>query len=182
MDINPKGVRAYSVPNVSRLVMTTNDPDPVKLEDSDRRYVIISPSTRLHAKGLSWWADIQEQLKSSAFLHTVGQMLETMDITFWNPRVIPMTEYKKELHEMSKQNEEMFFEALVQDAEHAPASDLRPEDIYAVYKQWWYKQGMDSTKMRISPNSLMLASMHLAGKYFTKRRIASGVLYRLIIK
>jgi hypothetical protein len=182
IDINPKGMRMYSVPNVCRIVMTTNEPDPVKLEESDRRFVIINPSNRLHAKGLQWWADIQEQLKSSAFLGTVGRMLETLDISFWNPRVMPMTEYKKELHEMSKQNEEMFFEALVHDAEHAPASDLRPEDIYAVYKQWWYKQGMDSSKMRISPNSLMLASMHLAGKYFTKRRISSGMLYRLIIK
>jgi hypothetical protein len=177
--MNPKGVRAYTVPNVARIVMTTNEADPVKLEDSDRRYLIVNPSSRLHAKGLSWWASIQEQLKSPAFLHTVGKMLEAINLSGWNTRMLPMTKVKEDLLEFSKPNEQLFLEALQHDK---PETELYALDIYSEYKLWWYKQELDKAFMAISSQSLMKRCMPYCNKLYTKHRHPEGYRYKMLPK
>ena len=176
LDINPKGVKAYSVPNVARIMMTTNEPDPVKLEESDRRFVIIRPSDRLHARGLTWWMSIQDQLTSQAFLHTVGRYLETVDLAGWNPRVMPMTETKAELMELSKPPEQLFLEDYISHV--TEATDLNPADLYREYKDWYRDQSMDPKFMRISPNSLGMHVSRYNNRLFQKRHTAGGSLYR----
>jgi hypothetical protein len=181
--INPKGVKAYSVPNVTRVLMTSNDTDPVKLEVSERRFVIAKPSDRLQQMGLTWWNSIQGQLRSHAFMGTVGRMLENVDLTWWNPREMPMTECKEELMELSKANEVLFFESIIamHKSKGMQACVMRPVDIYRDYKLWWNEQGMDPKAMAISPASLLKRSTHLQGKFFTKQRTADGYTYRLIL-
>jgi hypothetical protein len=179
IDINPKGVRAYSVPNVARIVMTTNEADPVKLEDSDRRYLIANPSDRLHKKGLAWWASIQEQLKSAAFLRTVGKMLETIDLTGWNTRLLPMTKVKEDLLEFSKSNEQLFLEALQHDK---PTGYMTGLDMYLEYKLWWAKEGLHHGFMAISSQSLMKRCMAYCGKLYNKHRHMDGYRYMMIPK
>lgn len=176
LDMNPKGVRAYSVPNVARIMMTTNEPDPVKLEESDRRFVIIRPSDRLHALGIPWWATIQDQLNSSAFLHTVGRYLETVDLTGWNPRVIPMTETKAEIAEMSKPQAQLFLEDYIQHI--TDTTELNAAGVYREYKDWFRDQSMDPRFMISTPNSLGMYMSRYNGKLFNKQRLASGYLYR----
>lgn len=176
LDINPKGVKAYNVPNVARIMMTTNEPDPVKLEESDRRFVIIRPSDRLHALGLDWWAAQQEQLVSSAFLRTVGQYLSNIDLTGWNPRKMPMTETKAEIMEMSKPAEQIFLEDYI--SHITEATDLNPTGLFKEYKDWYRDQSMDPKFVRISPNSLGMHVARYNGKLFIKRHVETGTLYR----
>ena len=179
VNTNPKGVKLYSVPNVSRIIMTSNNTDVVKLEQSDRRFVIIRPANRLYKKGLDWWGSIQTQIHSETFLHTVGCYLETLDLTGWNPRVIPTTELKADLMELSKSPEQEFLEALSHDAD-STSPWLRAVDIYALYKSWYGTQEMDPRFMAISAASLGKKLLDWQGKYYVKRRNNYGIMYRVL--
>ena len=181
ININPKGVKAYDIPNVMRIMMTTNEPDPVKVEESDRRFLIINPSTRLHARGLSWWASIQEQLASPAFLGTVGNCLSTINLEGWNPRTIPMTEAKKELAEASKAAEILFLEDYTKSL--SGLTVVNPTELYKEYRRWYKEQEMDQKFMRISAQSLAIhvsryASKVINGFLFTKGTDGTNRFYR----
>lgn len=182
IDINPKGVKAYDVPNIARIVMTTNEPDPVKIEDSDRRFVIINPSNRLHARGLDWWAATQTQIKSHAFLGTVGRWLTSIDLTGWNPRSLPMTEAKAELAEASKSVELLFLEDYVLGLNGL--CEVSPLEIYSEYKKWYKLQEMEPKFMRISAQSLAIhvsrySSTTINGVLLTKHSDGTRRFYRL---
>jgi hypothetical protein len=174
ISINPKGVRGYSVPNISRIVMTTNEADPVKLEASDRRFVIMRPSDRLHGNGLKWWASIQELLESDAMASSVGRYLESIDLTGWNPRELPTTEVKEELMELSKPMEQEFLEFLR--GEYAGVR-MTTTDLYHRYKTWYCEQGMDIHYMSPSPNALCKKIAAWNDRLYTKARLASGWHY-----
>lgn len=175
INLNPKQLKPYDVPNIARILMTTNEPDPVKLEISDRRFLIVNPSDRLHAKGLDWWADVQEKFESEAFLHTVGQFLETIDLTGWNPRRLPMTAVKEEMLELSKPQCQEFLEQLVADTvEVRTFSGL---ELFKKYQQWYKEQGGAPEFSYQTLNGFGMKIMPYNNKLFKKVRGGSGVLY-----
>jgi len=178
ISINPKGVKGYSVPNVARIIMTTNEADPVKLEESDRRFLICNPSDRLHARGADFWNSIQPQINSKEFLHTIGRHLESIDLTGWNPRMMPMTAEKEELLEDSKEVEQEFLEWLVEEYE-GDRRCLTPNDMYREYNIWFATQHMDMKFKRFSPMSLAKAVRRYNGRYFKKVRTSKNRVYQL---
>jgi hypothetical protein len=180
ISVNPKGLRAYTVPNMGRLFMTTNEADPLKLEQSDRRFLLVNPSGRLHAKGLDWWASIQPQLKSEAFIGTIGRYLETVVLDAWNPRVMPMTELKAELLELSKPNEELFLDYLAASSADPPIW-LSATDLYHQYRAWWTAQGMSPAFMAISGAALGKRLLPYKDKRIVKRLVHGVTMYRLIV-
>jgi hypothetical protein len=180
MSINPKGLRAYTVPNMGRLFMTTNDPDPVKLEHSDRRFMMIKPTTRLLQRGADWWASIQSQIFSDAFLGTIGRFLETVPIDGWNPRKMPMTEMKAELLEFSKSNEELFLEHLVENSTNPPPWYSATE-LYHLYRAWWTEQGMAAAYQAIAPQALAKKLNPYKDEKFVCRTLSGKRLYRVIL-
>ena len=175
ISINPKGVKAYDVPNVSRIMMTTNEPDPVKLEDSDRRFLIVNPANRLHAKGPAWWVDVQEHFKNETFLHTVGRFLEKVDLTGWNPRILPMTEVKKIMLEHSKPQSQEFLEHLVADT-----SELRVFtglELFKKYQQWYKEQGGAAEFAYQSVGSFGMRILPFKDLLYKRERKDTGTLY-----
>jgi hypothetical protein len=92
--INPKGVKAYTVPNLANNFMTTNNPVPVKFEASDRRFLILNPSDRCYKKGPAYWTEIYQNFKTESWLHSVGEFLANYNITGFNPTVFPDTKMR----------------------------------------------------------------------------------------
>jgi len=177
MRVNPKGLRAYEVPNMARILMTTNAPDPLKLEETDRRFMLIRPSDRLHARGNDWWLSIQPQINSEAFLGTVGRWLWSYCLAGWNPRVMPMTDVKACLLEDSMPQAKRFLLGM------APADGEEPgfktsKELMADYKRWAIEEGIDSSIMFRSPNSLCIALGVYSGSFIDKIRRAGGNVYR----
>ena len=175
ININPKQIKPYDVPNIARIMMTTNEPDPIKLEGSDRRFLIANPSDRLHAKGLEWWAGIQEHFKSEAFLHTLGRFLEKVDLTGWNPRIMPMTEVKKDMLEWSKPQAQEFLEYLVADT--AEVRVFTGLELFKNYQQWYKEQGGAAEFAFKTANSFGMKILPYKDKLYKKKHGGSGSLY-----
>jgi hypothetical protein len=127
--VNPKGMKMYDVPNIARYFMTTNSPDPVKIEESDRRFLLINPSTRL--LGVNW-GDIQDKLNRPSWMRAIAEYLLTIDLTGWNSRIFPITDTKKDVMDLSSSAEKKFLEQWVCDNPEG----LVGKDLYKLYKDY----------------------------------------------
>jgi hypothetical protein len=156
LTVNPKGVRAYDVPNVARYFMTTNEADPVRLEESDRRFLMVNPSTRLVKSN---WTSIYSQIEQPGFLVAVGKYLETIDLTGWNSRTFPVTEVKAALMELSKTSEASFLEEWASTSQPVEGGDL-----YTEYRSWCIEHTMPYAQ---STMSFLKKALPLKGRYYT---------------
>jgi len=120
LNINPKGISGFTVPNIGRQYMTTNETEPFKIESSDRRGIIISPGTRLVKAD---WTTIQSKVASEWFLVSVGHYLQKRNISKWNPNDRPETSIYKGLKELAVVPEVLFLEQWESD-KWVSASDL----------------------------------------------------------
>jgi hypothetical protein len=107
ININPKGLKSYTVPNVARNFMTTNEPEPVKIEESDRRVMLITCTTPAPERD---WCAVYETLFSKTSIRALGEYFAAMDISGWNPRRFPETAIKREMRELGKTTEAMFLD------------------------------------------------------------------------
>lgn len=114
--IRPCGVSAYAIPNVALNIMSTNREAPIKFETSDRRFFIINCISRVFANEdelRKYWSEVYAVIKTDAFIKTIGEYLESIDLTGFNTRYIPETEYKNALMESVKTSEVCFLEQWV---------------------------------------------------------------------
>lgn len=127
VSINPKGIRGYDVPNIARYFMTTNNTEPVKFEESDRRFLLINPSARLlHAN----WIEINDNLRKPSWMRAIAEHLMSIDLTGWNPRKFPVTDIKRDMMELSKSSEKRFLEQWKSD------EWILGDALYKLYKEF----------------------------------------------
>lgn len=129
--INPKGVKAYTVPNIANYFMTTNNAVPVKLEASDRRFLILNPSDRCFKKGPAYWTEIYQNFKTESWLHSVGEFLANYDIAAFNPTAFPDTKMRTALLEIIEADC-----ANVRFMKQWTGSDCTSDELFDAFKTW----------------------------------------------
>lgn len=163
MSIRPCGVNPYDVENIALYVMTTNKPLPIKLEESDRRFFIVLCQGRTFATReakMAHWDSVYAEINTDSFIKTIGEYLETIDLTGFNPRMFPETEYKKSLMENSKSPEVEFLEQWT----HENKAGDEIGTIYNRYKAYCQERGLP---YKMNSNSFGQAIVR-ESEYFTK--------------
>ena len=134
--INPKGVKGYNVPNIGRQYMTTNEIEPFKIEEHDRRGMLISPNGRCVSYD---WTEIYSKIYTPEYVKAVGEYLESIDIDGWNPRKFPETEIKKEMKELGRSSESEFFSSAEWNESREWYSSA---DLYDMYRAFCGREGL----------------------------------------
>jgi hypothetical protein len=151
--VNPKGLKAYSVANIARYFMTTNEVCPVKFEESDRRFLIITPSSRLASSrtgDYGFWENVYKRMGTDEWIWAVGKYLETVDIHDWNPRVIPETEMRALAAQLVQETPERTF-LLQWNGKDVPTSDLYAEyKAFCIERDLRFKTSLISFGMALS--------------------------------
>jgi len=129
--VNPKGVKAYAVPNVGNVFMTTQHPIPVKMEAHDRRFFILNPSDRCFKKGPAYWTKIYTNFKTSPWMRSVGEFLANYDITEFNPTVFPDTKMRCALLEVLETECPN-----VRFMKQWAGSDCTSDELFDAFKSW----------------------------------------------
>lgn len=161
--VRPCGINPYDVENMALYVMTTNKPLPIKLEESDRRFFIVLCQGRTfpsREEKLAYWTDVYEEIGADTFTKTIGEYLETIDLTGFNPRNFPETEYKKSLMENSKSSEAMFLEQWTNENVDGDEMSI----LYNRYKYFCQDKGMP---FKMNTNSFGQAIVR-ESEYFIK--------------
>ncbi|KAA6380709.1 MAG: hypothetical protein EZS28_023765 [Streblomastix strix] len=94
-EINEKYVPKHEVENVVNIMIVTNNIYPLKIENSDRRYVVCECSP-VHRGDLAYFTTLCNSFDDD-FYNNLFTFFMTRDISQFNPRNIPMTQAKKDI-------------------------------------------------------------------------------------
>lgn len=119
-NINLKGKNPYTIPNFSRQIMTTQKPNSIKIEDTDRRSNLIMCSPRLRTAD---WVTIQRMVRDPKFLYTIATHLTSISLDGWDSHKFPESGFKTQVKELTMSSEKAFLEQY-RDGDWVGATDL----------------------------------------------------------
>lgn len=90
--VNPKGDKPRTTGHYCRYFGTTNEPQPWKTEEDERRAFVIPCSTEWLGND-DMWTTVRTTLFCPKGAAAIGHWLHGLDIQSWNPRKIPATDY-----------------------------------------------------------------------------------------
>jgi hypothetical protein len=163
--INPKGMTAYIAANIARLIMTTNEVCPVKLEEYDRRFWIVKASDRLKRTWSSdKWLHVLEQFKRPAWIWAIYQFLKSYDISTFVASRFPVSEIREELIALVKEaNVEKEF------MEQWTGTDVTAAEMYTQYVAWCRRDPANPLRYKPSVLSFVKSIMVMSINGLTKR-------------
>lgn len=109
INVNAKNENIRVVDNVANVIILSNHVMPIKIETSDRRYVIINVSD-CKVGDFEYFSNLIMSFKRESFYDNLLTFFMQRDISTFNPRLIPMTEAKENLLEASKDKYQLFYE------------------------------------------------------------------------
>ena len=117
VNIEEKNQPRRTVENVGNYIICTNNAFPVKIELSDRRYLVLMMNS-IHCGDLDYWEKLNATMYDDAagkvpkveFFTKLTQFFLTRDISKYNPRRLPQTTTKDALVEASKKPIETWIE------------------------------------------------------------------------
>lgn len=125
---NPKGKKPYSTTNYARFIFTTNKPNPMEMNDEERRFVITACSSEKRGD-FAFWNEVRSKLFTEEGGKAVADFLLGVDLTGYNVRDLPKNEYQNQVIESELTPEDRFIEAWDGEEVDAPA-------LYNIYRTW----------------------------------------------
>jgi hypothetical protein len=123
VDINEKGVKQRKVQNILNVIITTNNSNPIRIKDSDRRIIVINCSNRYanpsdndpdreqkEQDNTDYFAELRGEIQTKGFYQQLFTFFSQRDITNFNSFKFPRTEARKELVETNKTCYETYIE------------------------------------------------------------------------
>ncbi|KAA6359336.1 MAG: hypothetical protein EZS28_045137, partial [Streblomastix strix] len=105
--INEKFVARRDSQNVANLILLSNNYCPVKIEATDRRYLVCQ-TPNAHRNNFEHFDKIHQAIKQADFYDNLLTFFMKRDISQANLQVIPMTQTKKDIQKVSKSPVENF--------------------------------------------------------------------------
>lgn len=167
LTVNDKGKAPRTSANYNHYIMTTNDGQPVKVEEGERRFNVFACSPEWVGK-LDKWKEVREALFCPDGASTIGNYLAEMDIRSFDPRKMPENEYLEQAIDAEISPEKAFVNQW--DGEEASMTGLY--DLYVAF--------CTEHRMRYAQNSstLGLRLMELVRDgHLKKTRSKIGMVY-----
>ena len=106
-----KGEPIVTLDSFCRIIMTTNAEVPCHIEDSDRRFIMWKASSD-KIKDREYWDSVYQTLQKPETLKAFYHLLLTRDISNFDPKNRPITEFYQEVKEVSIPPHAKFLQAL----------------------------------------------------------------------
>ena len=105
--IEQKGVNKYKVRDFNNYIVCSNNSNPIKLEGSDRRYVVFNVSNDKIGDN-KYFDDLIEQIEDQDNVNQFYSYLMDYDLSEFNINNIPITDIKKEISANCLSSEKKF--------------------------------------------------------------------------
>ena len=167
LTVNDKGRPTRTTPNYNRYIMTTNDGQPVKVEENERRFNVFACSTEWVGQ-LSKWKEVREVLFCPDGASTIGNYLAEIDLSEFDPRQMPENEYLEHAIDAEISAERAFIDQW--DGEKVAMADLyRLYVEFCIAEKRRYAQNSQSFGLRLLE---LIRDGHLS-----KKRTERGFMY-----
>ena len=137
---NPKGQAKITTTNYCRFIFTTNKPNPVEMTEGERRFVII-PTSPERKGDTQYWNTIYKDLFTPQAGRAVADYLLSIDISNFNPRVLPINEYQDNVIKNEEPSDETFFNSNIWNGE-----ELTTSDLFKIYKDFCISKDLEHVK------------------------------------
>jgi len=107
---NPKGIKEIQCESFNRFILTTNEANPVKIDQNDRRFLLLNCSAK-YLGNREFWTEVYSVLFNVSAGAVIGEYLANYDLNGFNVRLLPVDEYKNELAEDDKTSIEKFVDS-----------------------------------------------------------------------
>jgi hypothetical protein len=179
--INPKGVNQFIVKNLATYFFLSNNPDAIRLESTDRRYLCLEVSNK-YVGNTAYFNSLRDTFTQENGNIFYSWLLKRGDDTsrVINIRKIPVTQFKKDIIHQSASSSTLFLDYLKENRDELKDDEFSGVDedyiisatrVYELYESWCKSNGEKIKKQR---------------KFFLdikgmveKRRIATGQQYDL---
>jgi hypothetical protein len=164
LTVNPKGSGFITTGNYNRFFLTTNEVAPVKLDDEERRFVLIPCGSELTGE-FEFWRSLRSMLFTPTGARAIGDWLAQQPVGSF-PRILPRSQLAQDLIDEEKSVEQRFLEAEVWDGE-----DISAGNLYVLYRQFCVDQNLPYSKSAKSFGIRLLACMRSGN---LRKRVLDG--------
>jgi len=123
-----KGKPTMTLRSFTRTVMTTNNPVPVVLSDTARRFMMLKASPERRGDK-QFWTQVHEILAKPESVSAYFDYLLKRDISKFNPRDMPESEYKDHVSTALRPQSAKFFQRICEE-EGRPTREFRAQDLF----------------------------------------------------
>lgn len=106
-EINPKGMKKYTIEAYPHIMMTTNNTVPVKIEPNDRRYCVSYTSSD-YKGNREFWKETVRLFNLPEAGAVVYEYLKSIDLSSFDVQEFPKTSYHESLSLSETPSEELF--------------------------------------------------------------------------
>jgi hypothetical protein len=158
MTINNKGVNQFTISSYHRFIATTNNYNPVKTSEDDRRNLIICSSNELIGNK-EYFTKMYEYLKDINVIRTCSDYFKSIpDMDTFGELPVPKTEYQTNLKEMYKPAVEMWLEDFTRRNYTKDVVEQLGKETFADFENWRAKNNIkfetDSLKLGVALSNL----------------------------
>jgi len=166
--INPKNMAAYEERNHVNLVFLSNERMPVVLEEDDRRHAVIWTPAKLSE---DYYKEVADEINNGG-IEALHELFLNLPMDGFNPHSKPpMTQAKKDLIELGKDNILRFYQEWnLGELDGVVVTPVLSGDLYELYKCWTNKQGVRAAPM----NKAIDAISKRPGVKKSRKRYISG--------
>ena len=144
--INPKGVGQYDLDVYPHVIMTTNNGNPVKIEQSDRRYVPFYMNAE-RLGDIQFWNKTYELFDKEGTVASVMKFLKEKNLKDFTASNIPANDFKEGLKEAGECPVHKF---LVWWKKVKEYEELQTKDLYQKYSEWALDEKLETLERRMS--------------------------------
>ena len=131
--VEKKYLSGWIESNHMNCVFLSNEVQPLPVESSDRRFLVIWPEAKLLEE---LQAGVDEELRNGGVAHFYAWLL-SLDLQNFGPHTKPPdTDAKKRLIDFGKASWEVFYEEWVTGDLDVPHSSCLVKDLFKVFKRW----------------------------------------------
>lgn len=167
--INPKGVDAFTIPNISNFWFNTNHVNSMYIEKSDRRYAIIRTSEK-YIQNIPYFKNLRAKCFNQETYNAFYTYLLDFDMVDLRAN-IPTTEAKTEMINLSKPPALRFADAITTERLFEDMTEIQGAALYNKFVDWCKDNGERSTS-RTSFGVTISTVLE-------KRQARTGVVYKL---
>lgn len=148
--VEPKGFDAYFVDNFARYYGFSQNENVVVVENTDRRFFMIKTNNE-KANNQEYFAKIVEESENIEMIQSSFNYYATLDISDFNPRVFPNTNYREEQKIQCLPNHIKFFYYLFENYKGSVYKKSVSE-VFCDYTSWCMENNikMSNTKLNFS--------------------------------
>lgn len=159
---NEKGVKRYESVSYHRFIAATNSEEPLPVEKNDRRFPIFRCSDEKKNDG-EYFSKLRKKMEDKNVIKTVYEYFKMRDISEFNPKNIPQTEWRTNLQELERTPIEQFLMDYVTRNQNRKEIVVSQKDLHDEYKNYIENNGIDNNDALMSTTSLAIRILRIPG-------------------